>query len=153
MGERMTAGELCTRNVTVAEPTLAVHDAARLMRERHVGCLVVVETSAFGACPTGLLTDRDIVTAVVAKELDPRLLRVGDVMSADLVTVHEHDSLHDVIERMHRDGVRRVPVVGAHGVLVGLIALDDLLTVLAREFGALVQAIGGERRREQSMRP
>jgi CBS domain-containing protein len=153
MSERMNAGEVCTRDVEVADPTLAVNEAARLMRERHVGCLVVVERSEHGPCATGLVTDRDIVTAVVAKDLDAATLRVGDVMSADLVTAREGDSVLDLITLMHRKGVRRIPITNAKGVLVGLVALDDLLLVLARQFGELVQAIGGERRREQSMRP
>jgi CBS domain-containing protein len=153
MGERLNAGEMCTRHVTVANPSMSVAEAARLMREQHVGCLVVVEHAPAGPVAVGLLTDRDIVTAAVAKELDCTTLRVGDVMTTDLVTAREHDSLVDLIALMHRKGVRRVPVVGAQGVLAGVVALDDLLVVLARQFGELAQAIGGERQREYTMRP
>jgi CBS domain-containing protein len=153
MSERLNAGDVCTRNVVVGDSSMSVGEAARLMRAQHVGCLVVVERSEAGPCPAGMLTDRDIVTAVVAKELDATTLRVGDVMTTDLLTAREGDSVVDLITLMHRKGVRRVPITAANGTLVGLVAMDDLLVVLARQLGELVQTIGGEHRREQSMRP
>jgi CBS domain-containing protein len=153
MSERLDAADVCTRHVVVGYPSMSVSEAARLMREQHVGCLVIVEESRAGAVPAGLLTDRDIVTAVVAKELDPPTLRVGDVMTTDLLTAREGDSVVDLITLMHRKGVRRVPITAANGTLVGLVAMDDLLVVLARQFGELVQTIGGEHKREQGMRP
>jgi CBS domain-containing protein len=153
MSDNLTAGDICTRHVTTVTQSVSISEAARVMREQHVGCLVVVEASERGPCLTGLLTDRDIVTAVVAKDLDCTTLRVGDVMSTDLVTAREHDSLLDLIALMHRKGVRRVPVLGTHGTLTGVVALDDLLVVLARQLGELAQVFGGEHRREQSMRP
>lgn len=100
----------------------------------------------------GLLTDRDIVTAVVAAELDPATLRVEDVMSIDLVTAREDDSLIDVMRTMRRKGVRRVPVVGGQGELIGLISLDDVLDVLSQELALLVAAIDSEGQREKKMR-
>ena len=153
MSERLNAGDVCVRNVVVGYPSMSVSEAARLMREQHVGCLVIVEPSDAGPCATGLLTDRDIVTAVVAKEVDPTTLRVGDVMTTDLVMAREGDSVVDLITLMHRKGVRRVPIAAANGTLVGLVAMDDLLVVLARQFAELVQTIGGEHKREQSMHP
>ncbi len=97
----------------------------------------------------GILTDRDIVVSVVAKDLDARLLSVGEAMATKVVTAREQDSVIDVMELMRRQGVRRVPVTGPQGVLVGLIALDDLLQVLAAEMQALAGAIGSERQRER----
>ena len=69
-------------------------------------------------------------------------------MSTDVVTVREHDSVLDVVELMRRKGVRRVPVTGPQGVLVGLVALDDLLRVLAAQMQTLAGAIASERLRE-----
>jgi CBS domain-containing protein len=152
MSEQLGAGEVCTRNVVVADPAMSVSEAARLMRERHVGSLVVVERADPGPRLAGLLTDRDIVTAVVAKDLDATTLRVGDVMTTDLVSARESDSVVDLISLMRGKGVRRVPVTDARGTLVGLVAMDDLLVVLARQLGELVQAIGSEHHREQRMR-
>ena len=127
MGERLTTGEICTRSVSFAVRDMPLNEAARLMRENHVGCLVVVDEQAGQRLVVGLLTDRDIVTAVVAAGLDPSVLDVGEVMSTDLVTAREDDSLIDLMRVMRRNGVRRVPVVGGQGELVGLVTLDRRL--------------------------
>lgn len=153
MGERLTTGEICTRSVTFAFRTTSLNGAARLMRENHVGCLVVVDEIAGQRIVVGMLTDRDIVTAVVASDLDPAGLTAGEVMTTDLVTAREEDSLIDLMRTMRRKGVRRVPVVGNQGELVGLATLDDVLGILAEEFGLLVAAIESEGQRERSMRP
>jgi signal-transduction protein with cAMP-binding, CBS, and nucleotidyltransferase domain len=86
------------------------------------------------------------VTAVVAHGLDANTLRVEDVMTIDLVSAREDDSLIDLMRTMRRKGVRRVPVVGAQGELIGVVTLDDVLTILAEELGLLVAAIDSEGR-------
>lgn len=153
MAERLTVGEACTRSVTIAFGTTPLNGAARLMRENHVGSLVVVDETAGKRIVVGMLTDRDIVTSVLASDLDCSTLMVEDVMSTDVVTVREDDSLIDVMQIMRRKGVRRVPVVGAEGELLGLVTLDDLLEILAQELGLLVSAIETEAQRERRLRP
>lgn len=148
MDDRLDAGTLCTRVVTFAERGMPVSEAAQLMRGQHVGCLVVVEETAAGRVPVGVLTDRDIVTAVVARDVDARTLRVEDVMSADPVVVPEDMSVIDLLRTMRAKGLRRLPVVGAAGVLAGLVTLDDLLGVIAEELHATVAAIEAEQARE-----
>jgi CBS domain-containing protein len=152
MGERLTTGEICTRSVTIAFRETPLNGAARLMRENHVGCLVVVDETAGERIVVGILTDRDIVTSVVAADMDPCAVRVGEVMTTDLVTAREDDSLIDLMRAMRRKGVRRVPVVGGQGELRGLATLDDVLSILTEELGLLVQAIDSEGERERQMR-
>lgn len=152
MGERLTTGEICTRNVTIAFRDTPVNGAARLMRENHVGCLVVVDETAGQHIVVGVLTDRDIVTSVVAADLDPASLRVGEVMTTDLVTAREDDSLIDLMRSMRRKGVRRVPVVSGQGELRGVATLDDVLSILTEELSLLVGAIDSEGERERRMR-
>jgi len=152
MGERLTTGEICTREVSYAERGMPLVEAARLMRENHVGCLVVVDEVAGLRKVVGVLTDRDIVVAVVARGVAPQTLSAGDVMSADPVTVREEDSLIDLMRTMRAKGVRRMPVVGARGELIGIATLDDVLSVLAEELGLLVAAIDHEGQRERQQR-
>ena len=152
MGERSSTAEICTRNVTIAFKGTSISGAARLMRENHVGCLVVVEETDGQRIVVGMLTDRDIVTAVVAPGLNPETLHAGDVMTTDLVTAREEDSLIDLMRIMRQKGVRRVPVVGGQGELVGVVTLDDVLNILAEELGLLVAAIDSEGKRERQMR-
>src|SRR3990172_5678775 len=92
----MNAGELCNREVVFAYRNTPLVEAARLMREHHVGSLVVVVDRLSERVPVGILTDRDIVVAVVAKELDARKLSAGEVMSAGVFAVREQDGLADV---------------------------------------------------------
>ncbi|RFO96075.1 CBS domain-containing protein [Rhodoferax lacus] len=152
MGERLTTGEISTRSVTIAFRRTSLGGAARLMRDNHVGCLVVVQETDGHNTVVGMLTDRDIVTAVVAPELDLNRYCVEDVMSTDLVTAREDDSLIDLMRTMRREGVRRVPVVGAQGELLGLVTLDDVLDILAEELSLLVGTIQSGKQRERQMR-
>ena len=152
MDERLSAGEICTRSVTIAFRATPLNGAARLMRENHVGCLVIVDEVDGLRIVSGLLTDRDIVTAVVALDLDPGALRAEEVMSTDLVTAREGDSLIDLVRIMRRKGVRRIPVVGGQGELVGLVTLDDVLDILSEELVLLVGAIASQPKRERQRR-
>ena len=153
MPEPLTAGDLCTRSTVMAHRSMDVIEAARLMREHHVGCLVIVEDVALGRVPVGILTDRDIVTEIIAKGLDPRTLRVEDVMSADPAVADAAETLPDVLAGMRRKGVRRLPVVDSRGVLQGIIALDDVLEALAEQLDAVVKALASGRSKELRRRP
>ncbi len=128
--------------------------AARLMRERHIGYLVVVEPYLSGAVkPVGVLTDRDIVISVIAKGADPRELRVGDVMTRKPVMIDESKTLAAALGEMRRIGVRRIPVVGALGELLGVLSLDEVLDALAEELLGVVGSIRSELRVEGALRP
>ena len=150
---RMTAGDLCIRNVAVTFRSAVLVDAARTMRNAHVDSLVVVDDTPEGRLVAGMLTDRDIVTAVVARDVDAATLRVGDVMTEDVVTVREDDTVHDVLATMQRRRVRRVPVTGAQHRLVGVIAADDLLRLLCDELARVAQLFGEQVKVEQITRP
>ena len=155
MYDPLNAGAICTRMVTIAYPGMALNEAARLMREHHVGCLVVVveQQSPEDRVVVGMLTDRDIVNAVVATDRDPHGLRVGDVMNKDVVTAREQDSVLDVLTAMRRKRVRRIPVTGPRGTLIGIVALDDVLEIVAEEMQALASAVGAAQKRELAALP
>ena len=148
----MNVGELCNREVVFAYRDTRLVEAARLMREHHVGSLLAVVERHGERVPVGILTDRDIVIAVVAKELDPRGLTVGDVMAGDMAMVREQDSIADALRLMREKGVRRVPVLTHKGTLAGLLTLDDMLEFAAEELGAFTSAIQRERSHEASLR-
>jgi CBS domain-containing protein len=125
------------------------------MREKHIGYLVVVEADVADGSqrPIGVLTDRDIVTTVVARETDPRSLRVGDIMTQQPVTASIADSIDKALREMRRVGVRRLPVVGQRGELVGILSLDDVLDVLAGELQNVAGSIRNEQVIEGTLRP
>ena len=154
MNEPFTAGDICTRIVTVAFPSMALNEAARLMRDHHVGCLVVVEEKSLEErMVVGMLTDRDIAIGVVAEDRDPHGMRVGDVMSRDVVTAREQDSLQDLLSAMRRKAVRRIPVVSPQNVLLGIVTLDDVLEVLAQEMQTAAAAVSAASHHEHTALP
>jgi len=125
-------------------------DAARRMRDEHVGSLVVVDEAAGRRIPIGILTDRDLVVGVLAR-IDRRIdaVTVGDVMTSDVVKAWEDDDLADTWKRMRSYGVRRIPVVDADGALAGIVAFDDLVEWLQEQVNDLTQLLSRERRQEQ----
>jgi CBS domain-containing protein len=127
-GNWMNAYELCQRHVVTVRQHEELTTAARTMRERNVGCLVVVEPAGAmgGERPIGMLTDRDIVTKVIARHGDPRSASVDDAMTRQPVTVWASATIEDALRCMRNGGVRRVPIVDDRGRLVGILALDDI---------------------------
>ena len=97
----MTVGKLCNRDVIIAKAETPLPEAAALMKNYHVGDLVVVETRPGGQhIPVGILTDRDIALALASHATHLQYLRVGDLMRRNLVTAREPDSLHSVPTRL-----------------------------------------------------
>ena len=135
----MPVGEICNREVVVAERTTTIVEAARLMRRYHVGDLVVVDEVQGRRVPVGMVTDRDLVVEVIAREQPFASCTVSAVMSATVVCVPETAGVIEAIQLMRSHGVRRVPVVDAGGALVGILAADDLLDLLAEELSALAR--------------
>jgi CBS domain-containing protein len=145
-------GALATPIVVAAHPDTSCADAARLMRQHHVGSLVVVASGANDSKPLGMITDRDLVLAVMAEDLDPKLFTVGDVMSTPLVTAHTSTDLLEAVTLLGRHRLRRLVVTDDTGRLVGVAAMEDLLEAVAREMGTLAFALRGARDRERQQR-
>lgn len=150
----MDVAQLLSRDSVTVRESDEVTDAALLMREHHVGYLVVVEPDLAGSTlrPVGVLTDRDIVIGVVAREVNPRTLLVRDIMTRNPVVLNAADPLPTALQEMRRVGVRRMPVVGKVGELLGVLSLDDVLEALSAELGNLAGAIRNEQRVEKSLR-
>lgn len=151
----MNVAQICSRKVITVRKGDALVDAARLMREHHVGYVVVIEPDFAGSTvrPVGVLTDRDIVVGVVATERNLRELLVGDVMTENPVVADRFDSIATAVREMRRIGVRRMPVIGSLGELVGVLSLDDVLDSLAGELQNLAGAVRNEQRIETALRP
>ena len=148
----MAIKEFCNPNVVCAARETTVVEAARLMRQHHVGDVVVVDKVEGRRVPVGIVTDRDIVVEVVAAGLDPKLLKLGDMLSEPLATVDEDEGYAATIYQMVERGVRRMPVVGPASELVGIVTFDDLLRQLATPLAELSELAGRERRQEMRKR-
>jgi CBS domain-containing protein len=117
-----------------------------------VGDLLIVDRLQGHRVVQGILTDRDIVVAVVALGLDPSAITAGDVMSPELETVKEDHGILETIQKMSAAGIRRMPVVSQQGALVGIVSVDDLVQLLAEELGGLSRLIAREQRKEAHSR-
>jgi len=130
----MSVGRICVRSVDVAKMNESVSVAARRMHARNVGTLIVVDDDQR---PLGLVTDRDLVVRVLAESRNASQTTVGDVMSRLPHTVNEETPIEDAMGIMRDGPYRRLPVVGHDGRLVGILSLDDILDLLAEEFGEI----------------
>jgi CBS domain-containing protein len=122
------------------EKESSVAEIARLMRNHHVGDVVIVFSRGGRARPVGILPDREIVIELIACDvpLDP-VTAAGDIMSYELVTAGENDSILDTLQHMRAKGIQCIPVVGSAGDLVSILAADDLLELFAEELKLLAK--------------
>ncbi|MDA3868828.1 MAG: CBS domain-containing protein [Gammaproteobacteria bacterium] len=148
----MTAGRYCNREVIITAPETTAMEAAQLMREHHVGDLVVVEKQAKENMPVGIVTDRDLVIEIMAQDLSPEVKEVKDIMSAYPVSVTESVSLFDALEQMRGRGIRRLVVVNDQGGLEGILCADDVIELIAEISNDLVKLVGREQIHEQQER-
>jgi len=148
----MQAAELCNRQVVTASRDMSIPDAARLMRDRHVGSLVVTEGNEGKVIPVGILTDRDIVIEIISRDISLSEVTVGDIMTYALLKVTEDENIFDVAQRMRARGVRRVPVISRLGELIGIIAADDILELLSQELSLLARITTRETEQEKTKR-
>lgn len=129
--------EICVRPVVTIDGTTSVRAAARLMRQKKIGALVVTRNHR----PSGIITDRDIVVAVVAEGLDAADVPVADVMQANPAVIRGDKGILDAVALFAAKGVRRLPVVDNRGYAVGIITLDDILMLLGTEMGQVATAL------------
>ena len=134
----MPVKDLIQRKVVVVEPDTPVRIAAQRMKDKMVGCLVVLD----GDRPVGVFTDRDIAIRVVGEGKNSET-PVKEVMTKDPITVNEDASLFELTKAFREAAVRRLVVVDKEGKLKCIVSIDDVLELLATEFAYLVVAIRG----------
>jgi CBS domain-containing protein len=137
----------CQCEVITSTPEAPVASLADLMDRHSVGCVVVV---GGGGEPLGIVTDRDLVTRVVAAGRDAEKTTAGEVMSADLLSVDAGEPLAKVLEQMRERGVRRIPVLDA-GRVTGIASLDDILFSVATDIWNIAETVRIELRDAQRM--
>jgi CBS domain-containing protein len=129
--------EVMTERPITLDQDASLADAARVMRDQGIGDVIVVE----GEAAEGIVTDRDIVIRGVAEGADPNTTRLGQVISAELVSVAPDDPVERAIELMRERAVRRLPVLES-GKPVGILSLGDL--AVARDADSVLADISEE---------
>ncbi len=150
----MLLNTFCMLDVARCSPRTTVLEAAHLMRHHHTGDLVVVDDDGGEErqTPLGVITDRDIVVEVLARGADPARTLVSQVMRTPVVIANAQEDSSAVLERMRAHGVRRIPVVGEDGWLVGIVTADDMLKRLAADAHMLTEIVSKEQNQEQRAR-
>lgn len=139
--------DFATSIVAVVEPETSALVVAKIMRQHHVGALVVVDAT-LKTKPIGIVTDRDLVLELMAQGLDPVVFTAGDVMTVDLVTANPGMDALEAIQLMKKHRLRRLVVVDEEGRLMGIITMEDMLELLTRELADLTAGLSGARDRE-----
>jgi CBS domain-containing protein len=146
----MKVSRIYTRNVVSATRSATLQEAALLMRDRHVGALLVTEDEPDGDRAIGIVTDRDMVVHATAEGLDPQATTLADIMTPSIAAIRRDADAHEAMAVMRKYGVRRLAVTADDGSIVGVLSLDDITDALAVEMSGLAQVIRTEHDRESA---
>ena len=122
-----------TKDVVTIDISRGATEAARLMTDRHISSVIIVDKEQ----PVGIITERDFVKKICAKELEISKVKVGDVMSRILTYADPDTSIDVAIQRMLNHNIRRLPIL-SEGKVIGIITVTDLAKHLRTEL--LLQA-------------
>lgn len=140
--------QICTHEIVTVRPGTTIIAAARLMRDKHVGTVVVM-SDMLPPRPVGILTDRDITIRVVAFAGQQTIVAVEQVMSTALVVAPGSMGVHEAIQLMRDRGVRRLLVNGEDGELIGVVSFDDIMMLIADQLAAMAHSIAAGLLREE----
>jgi CBS domain-containing protein len=126
----MSLKTFMTQDVTALPATATVLDAAKFMTDMNVGSVVITDDNEK---PSGLITDRDIVSKVLSQGKDSKAVKIDEIMISPVVTISEDKDILDATQTMSIHGIRRLPVTNSKGELAGVVSLDDILLVLGKE--------------------
>lgn len=139
----MNVASICQHRVVCVEAAQSLQQAAQLMREHHVGALVVVEADASGSgsLVAGVLTDRDLAIEVLARGGDAPKVACGSVACGPAIGIPEEAPLEQAVALMQSHGVRRLLVHDAAGRLAGLLSFDDVLPACVAPLSGLTEIL------------
>ncbi len=137
----MSISKYVNREVITLSEDASLYDAAKLMKDKNIGALIIVKNKASDQTPVGILTDRDIVFKILDHEMELKKINVQDIYTRDLLTLKEHEGMEETIKAMCDKGVRRAPMIDEQGQLTGIITLDDLIIKLTEKLQHLSELI------------
>lgn len=118
----MKVKDIMTKNVVTVGSDAPVADAAKKMKDANIGSVVVLDHNEV----KGIVTDRKIVTNVIAENKDPARERIGNITSKKLITCDENSDVHEALITLGQNRIRRCPVVNDRKELVGVLSVADI---------------------------
>ena len=116
--------DIMIRKVITTTKDSTVEEAVKLMNEHEIGCLIVTEKNK----AVGILTERDLLKRILAKSENLKRTKVGEVMSAPLVSVEPGVQIGDASKLMFEKNIKKMPII-RKGELLGLVTLTDILRI------------------------
>lgn len=126
--------DVMTNKPVTAGKDITLKEAAQIMLDSNVNSLLVVESEK----PIGIITDEDLVRKVIAKGLDPKKVKVKDIMATDLITINPGKDIYDAMKVMRDHNIRQLPVV-EKGKLVGFLTAKDILKIQPELFDLWIE--------------
>lgn len=136
----MTIYTVCQTNVVHVSPESTIAFVAALMKEKNIGCVIITEEHK----PIGIVTDRDLALRNHLSIEEKETAHISTIMTPEVMTIRKDTGIFEAVQVMKSSRVRRLPVVDMGGRLVGLITVDDIIRLLARELGEIARVIGRE---------
>lgn len=127
MSQGESVGKVMSKGVLAVELNTNTKDCARVMAKKGVSCAVITE----GGTAVGIVTERDLVSKVLAESVDSKKVLVRDIMSTPLITISPEASLKNAAELMSQYRIRRLVVVDSAGALSGIVTAGDIARTLA----------------------
>lgn len=137
----MSLTSLMTKEITSLPENATAMDAAKYMTDMNVGSVIITDEKDK---PVGIVTDRDIVTKVIANEKEANLVRLKEIMNSPVITINVEKDIIDATRLMAEYWIRRLPVVDQTGKIVGVLSLDDILIFLGQEIQNIANALKRE---------
>lgn len=121
----MFVKEIMKKDVKIISSNATVHEAAQKMTQNHIGCLIVVNDTL-----EGIVTERDILNKIVATGRDPKQVKIGEIMTKDVITISPDQDIEVACELMAKHRIKRLPVVLGDEVQ-GIITSTDVVAILS----------------------
>lgn len=137
----LNVGQVCSRDVDLADHDESVCQAAKRMLARRVGTLVVLDRERR---PVGIVSDRDLALRVLGSDKDPDTTWVSEVFTTPVHCVSEHASIDDAVRKMRGERCRRLVVRDGADHIVGILSVDDVVVVLAEQLRGVAALLEAE---------
>lgn len=147
----MAIGSLCSKKPILIDRDASIQSAAKLMKERNVGSLVVMSGEDGASKPVGLLTDRDIALKLFSKGISAES-PVEKIMSKGVHSTRSDTGIAEVVDQMEKSGVRRILVQDEKHRLCGVVSADDILQLVGREIYGIGRLIEKQSSTKRSAR-
>lgn len=143
----MSLREICRTDVITLKKNSTLQEAARLMEENHVGCIVITQDNGKNRV-AGIITDRDLALTLGSAQ-NPQQMKISEMMKNYPITAQKDDGIFEVTQLMQEHGVKRIPVTNEDGSLFGIVSADDLLGLIGEEIRNLAQLTGVQIQKEK----